>query len=339
MILAVCIAVSCVFLATLAGTQAMRKHARRRGLLDVPNHRSSHVTPTARGGGLAIFLVFSISIIILSLARRVDAGLTLVLLVGGGGVAAIGFLDDIRPLRASVRLGVHLAAAGLAIAILGPFSLTILNHAAPIAKILGILITILAILWGVNLFNFMDGIDGIAASESVFFTLAGAVLIWRFDNDIGLTLSLLCLAAASAGFLSLNWPPASIFMGDVGSGFLGFALTTLALAAANRTIVPVQAWIILGGIFLIDSSATLARRMIRGDRWLEPHRMHAYQHLARRFKAHLPVTVISVLINVLWLLPWAWTATQYSHHADFCVFAALGPLLAASLIAGSGSES
>ena len=330
------ISVSCIFVAALLGTRVMRQQARRRGLLDLPNYRSSHVAPTARGGGVAIFIAFSMGVIAFRLANWVDTGLVIALVAGGGGIAAIGFIDDVRPLRPMVRLAVHLSAAILAIAALGAFAPKILDHMASIAKTLGISISILTILWGVNLFNFMDGIDGIAASESVFVAAAGAALTWRFGNDAGLTLVLISLAAASAGFLVFNWPPASIFMGDVGSGFLGFALTTLALAAANRELVPPEAWIILGGVFLVDSSVTLARRIVRGDKWLEPHRMHAYQHLARRLNAHLPVTVIAISINGLWLLPWAWTATRYPRHAELCLFAALSPIIVAAVIAGSG---
>jgi Fuc2NAc and GlcNAc transferase len=324
--------------ASLIATGMMRRYAWRKGLLDVPNSRSSHAFPTPRGGGLAIVLAFLAAVGVLGLAGRLNIGVLAALMLGGGAMAAIGFIDDQRPLSAGVRLVVHLAAASCAVTLVGGVpdsSLKILGmHGAWI----GVLIAVPAVIWASNLFNFMDGIDGIAGSEAVFMTCAGAWLNAWHRGDVGLTASLLSLSAASLGFLIWNWPPAKIFMGDVGSGFLGFVVATLGLACAQAGALPIGVWAILGGTFLVDATVTLLRRVARGDRWFEAHRIHAYQHLTRRWGAHGQVTKVVMLVNLFWLLPWAWVAANDSSIAPLCIVGALGPLIGLAIVAGAGSR-
>src|SRR5262249_9300862 len=133
-------------------------------------------------------------------------------------------------------------------------------------------------------------------------------------------------------------PPARIFMGDVGSGFLGFTLAVLALAASRRGAAFLEAWVILGGGFLVDATVTLLRRMGRGDRWFEGARSPAYQEIAVRWRAHWPVTAAVVAIDVLWLFPWAWAAASRPERAGWFVLVALAPLLAAAVAAGAGGR-
>jgi len=158
--------------------------------------------------------------------------------------------------------------------------------------------SVLALVWGTNLFNFMDGIDGIAASESVFITAAAGTLNLMNRGDPGLTAVLFSLSAASLGFLFWNWPPARIFMGDVGSGFLGFIISACLMTTSLHGTLPIEVLPILGGVFVVDATTTLIRRVLQGDRWLEPHRTHAYQRMARRLGRHRPVTLMVVVINV-----------------------------------------
>jgi Fuc2NAc and GlcNAc transferase len=151
-----------------------------------------------------------------------------------------------------------------------------------------------------------------------------------------MTAAMVNLAAACAGFLLWNWPPARIFMGDVGSGFLGFMVTALIFLACRRGALPIEVLPILGGVFLVDATSTLVRRALRGDRWFEAHRMHAYQHLARKFGGHRPVTMLILAIDVFWLLPWAYAASRFPVHAPLCFAMALLPLVIFSLLAGAG---
>jgi Fuc2NAc and GlcNAc transferase len=334
-VLATCVAMAAGIGAAVL-TAWVRRYVARRKMLDIPNERSSHTLPTPRGGGLSIVATFDAALAALAFGGVLEPGIAAILLICGGIVAVAGLLDDRHSLPARARFATHLAAAGL-------FVLWAAHSDAPWLETVGFgyrwlggLCALLALTWSTNLFNFMDGIDGIAGSEAAFAAAAGAWIISQ-HGEPGLSAAMWCLCAASAGFLVWNWPPARIFMGDVGSGFLGLMIPMLGLAASARAPIPLQVWIILGGLFLMDATATLFRRIIRGDRWTEPHRLHAYQQLARRWNGHLGVTVLFSAINLFWLLPWAWYADKTPAAASLVLVTALAPVLAFVLIAGAGN--
>jgi Fuc2NAc and GlcNAc transferase len=326
------------FVASVITTGMMRRFALQKNLIDVPNERSSHASPTPRGGGVGIVIAYFAAAILLAAIGLMGAKILGALLIGGGAMALVGFIDDRWQLRASVRFSVHLGAAVCVVILLGGIPEAALSRWGLHGTWIGILIAVLVLVWTTNLFNFMDGIDGIASSEAVFLGGAGALLNWSHGGDPGLTAAMLCLAAASLGFLRWNWPPARIFMGDVGSGFLGFTLAVLGLAANQLGTIPLEAWGILGGFFFVDATVTLLRRVARGDQWFEAHRMHAYQQLARRWQAHLPVTLSVSAINLAWLLPWAWLAVRTPANAKYFLIAALAPLAVLVVFAGAGRK-
>jgi len=328
-------AIATCVLAAVA-TELVRRHALRNAILDIPNMRSSHAAPTPRGGGLAIVVAFMGAIAWLIFARLLRIDVALVLIIGGGAVALAGYLDDRKSLPASTRICIHIVAAILAVLVVGGFSEQTLASFGLHGVWVGGGLALIALTWSTNLFNFMDGIDGLAASEAIFVAVAGAVINWESGGDSGVTAAMMTLGAATLGFLVWNWPPARIFMGDVGSGFLGFNLTVLALAASRHSAVPIEAWAILGGVFLMDATVTLLRRMMRGDRWFEAHRLHAYQILARRWRAHLPATALVIAINLFWLFPWAWIAATSPTYAILCLIAALLPIGIAAFLIGAG---
>jgi Fuc2NAc and GlcNAc transferase len=330
--------VSAALCLSIIGTALMRRFALARNLLDVPNSRSSHLIPVPRGGGVAIVVVFLCAVFVLLYMHLLDASLAASLLFGGGAIASIGFLDDRWKLSAKLRLAVHLGAAAFVVALLGALPEQFLALTGVGKVVIDTVLTVLVLVWATNLFNFMDGIDGIAASEAVFVAGAGALMNWLSDGAPGMTVGLLCIGAASLGFLIWNWPPARIFMGDAGSGFLGFILATFGLAAAQRCVVPIEVWPILSGVFVVDSTVTLARRLVGGGQWWNPHKTHAYQHAARRLNSHKKVTILVILVNGLWLLPWAYSACRFPHHAAACTVAALVPLAVAVWIAGAGKD-
>jgi Fuc2NAc and GlcNAc transferase len=332
-----CVAGATIVFAWFA-TGLVRRHALRHAILDIPNTRSSHCAPTPRGGGLAIVVAFMSALVVLAFAGLLQIHVAFALMAGGGAVAGTGYLDDRRSLPASARICVHIIAATLAVFVLGGIAQQTLRNIGLHGVWAGTFLGIAALTWSTNLFNFMDGIDGIAGSEAVFVAGAGALLNWSCGGDSDLTAAMVMLAAAASGFLIWNWPPARIFMGDVGSGFLGFTLAVLGLAASRHSAIPIEVWAILSGVFLVDSTVTLLRRIIRGDRWFEAHRLHAYQHLARRWQAHLPVTALIIGVNLIWLLPWAWAAALYPARARLYVIAALVPLTAIALLAGAGRK-
>jgi Fuc2NAc and GlcNAc transferase len=325
------------FGASLLGSGIVRRYALRANLVDVPNSRSSHAVPTPRGGGLAIVLPFLAAGLLLTGLSLLDRN-TMLALGAGAAIAWIGFLDDRRQLSAKLRFAVHLAAAIIAVAVLGGISAGIFGGYGRSEYWVGSAAAVFVFAWATNLFNFMDGIDGLAGSEAIFISTAGAILNWLNGGDTGLTVAMSCLSAATLGFLPWNWPPARLFMGDVGSGFLGFTLTVLAVSASRRGGVPIEVWGILAGVFLVDASVTLIRRIARGDTWFEAHRTHAYQHLAVRWRGHLPVTLLACAINVGWLFPWALYAANHQRYALLCMTSALAPLVLFALLANAGKQ-
>ncbi len=176
--------------------------------------------------------------------------------------------------------------------------------------LVGSLLAVVGIAWLTNLYNFMDGIDGLAAGEAVSVGLVGCGLL-AFAGADGMALAALSLAAAAGGFGVFNWPPAKIFMGDVGSGLLGFAFGVLALASERAGAVPLMVWMMLLAAFIVDATATLIRRVVNGERWFEAHRSHAYQRAVQMGYSHRDVTLAVMGLNVLlaiaatgvWLVP------------------------------------
>jgi Fuc2NAc and GlcNAc transferase len=262
--------------------------------------------------------------------------LYLALVVGGLGVALVGFIDDRRNVSAPIRLAVHVAAAGWGLVCIGGLPpLQIGTHVVSFGWG-GYVIGVLLIVWVLNLFNFMDGIDGIAASEAVFIAGAAAMLSSIGDADPELSAVALLFGAACAGFLVWNWPPASIFMGDVGSGYLGYFLVVMALAHARSHPHALLVWLLLGGIFFVDATVTLVRRLARREAVYVAHRSHAYQWLARRWRSHRRVTLTVLCVNVGYLLPCAYLASTFPAVAALIAVAGLVPVVIWLSIAGAG---
>jgi Fuc2NAc and GlcNAc transferase len=317
-------------------TGVVLRLALRHGLLDLPNERSSHIAPTPRGGGLAIVIASAIALSFLSALGAVERNLVVALLGGGIAVAVVGFIDDRHRLSATVRLLVHAAAAAFALFVLGGLPPIQVGESVLHFGWAGSVIATLGVIWVLNLFNFMDGIDGIAASEAVFIVCSGALLVLVHGQYTQTVAVGLAFGAAALGFLLWNWPPAKIFMGDVGSGYLGYVISVMAIAAARDMPAAVWIWLILGGVFFVDATVTLVRRAIRRERLYEAHRSHAYQRLARRWGSHERVTLAVMLVNLAWLLPCALMAALHPGAAIWISVGALAPLLLAAVVAGAG---
>ncbi|WP_397377509.1 glycosyltransferase family 4 protein [Pseudomonas sp.] len=288
-------------------TGALCRYALARSLMDIPNARSSHSVPTPRGGGVAIVVSFLLALPLLAGMDLIAWPLAWALMGAGTGIAVLGFLDDHGHIAARWRLLGHFAAAIWALFWLGGLPPVVMFGFAVDLGWFGNVLAAVYLVWLLNLYNFMDGIDGIASVEAIC-VCGGGALLYGLLGFAGSTQPTefvvpLLLAAAVAGFLFWNFPPARIFMGDAGSGFLGITLGVLSLQAAWFAPQLLWSWLILLGVFIVDATFTLLRRLLRGDKVYEAHRSHAYQYASRQYGRHLPVTLVVGGINILWLLP------------------------------------
>jgi UDP-N-acetylmuramyl pentapeptide phosphotransferase/UDP-N-acetylglucosamine-1-phosphate transferase len=275
-------------------------YAHRRGLVDDPGRRRSHVRPTARGGGVAFVLVFAL-LAVFALPSAFAGGVFVVSLLA---VAGVGWWDDHRSLPAWLRLLVHVGAA---------FAWLLVLYGPPgdLAESARLAIGVLWLVTLLNFWNFIDGINGLASLQAVLAAglYAGLALAAGLP---AVALVMLGLAAAVLGFLPFNFPRARMFMGDVGSGALGFAIGAFALMLEPALVSP---WILLLPVapVAVDAGLTLLKRMALGRRWYAAHREHLYQWWVRRGASHARVSLAYALFSLLVILP----AMMLSlHHSD-----------------------
>jgi Fuc2NAc and GlcNAc transferase len=267
-------------------------------LLDIPNERSSHSSPTPRGGGLAIAVTTLGGIILAAMWKWIDWDLAIALSGGGTLIAAVGWIDDHKDLPALTRFAVQFFSAFWAIFWLGGLKSLSVGFAELQLGIFGSILGIIGIVWAINLYNFVDGIDGLAAGEAISTGVIGGLLLLKTGNT-GLAMVAFLIAAANAGFLPLNWAPAKLFMGDVGSGLLGYLFAVVAIASENVAGVPLLLWVLLLGAFVFDATVTLCRRIAHGERWYHAHHSHAYQRMVQAGKSHATVSSMILAINVV----------------------------------------
>ena len=316
-------------------TRAIKRAARALRLIDVPNERSSHAVPTPTGGGLAIVVSTTLAMGLLTAVGIIPTRLFLALGPGGAAVAAVGFIDDQRSLSARIRLLVHFSAAAWAVVCIGPVNLFRIAGETPGLEWLSYAVCTVGIVWFLNMFNFMDGIDAIAASEAAFLS-AGALLLALYSAGASyIAASAAVVGASSVGFLVWNWPPAKTFMGDVGSGYLGFVFAVLGLASGVHGGSTLCSCLILAGVFVVDSTFTLVRRFVRGEQILQAHRTHAFQLLAQRM-GHRNATLSVALVNLAWLLPCALASVLWPRDAIWITLAAFSPIILGAFAIGAG---
>jgi Fuc2NAc and GlcNAc transferase len=292
------------FASAILLTWLIRAHALRKSILDIPNDRSSHTIPTPRGGGLAIVISFFLGLIALAYYQNLPHPLLYALLCGGSLIAAIGYIDDRFAISAIIRFEVHILAAIVAFYYIGDFNIVV--HGWPLG-LWALPLAVLGTVWFTNLYNFMDGIDGLASLQGIFVSLAVAGAL-AYQGDMAIASVCILLATAIAGFLCWNWPPARIFMGDVCSGTLGFMFAVLLLFTVQTQSLSLAFWFTIMAAFICDATFTLLRRMIQGEKWYSAHRSHAYQRLVQRGYSHKQVSIGILLFNLCVLLPLAYLA-------------------------------
>jgi Fuc2NAc and GlcNAc transferase len=278
------------FIVSLGLTYLVRKLAIKKNIMDNPNERSSHSIPTPRGGGLAIVIVWFFGLIYLFFNNIIEDHLFYSLL-SGMLLAVVSFLDDIFDLKPSIRLLTQAITAGAALFFLGGFQQNIFDN--QIVFIIINVVVFIGLIWFINLYNFLDGIDGYASQEAIL--VAIGMFIITGDLIFGLLIS------SVAGFLIWNWPKAKIFMGDVGSTQLGFAIAILGIYVNNTQELNIFNWLILTSVFWFDASFTLFQRWKGKEKISQAHRKHAYQRLVRGGFSHQKVTILAIFMNIILL--------------------------------------
>ncbi len=286
-------------LAITAGlTPVLRRWLLAQRILDWPGSRSSHAQPTPRGGGLAILAGFLVALLVFAGTGRgvlVPLGYGLVL-------AALGWLDDRAALPVRTRLLVMLVGALVLVGHFGPVSELELFGRVVVQPWLWSLLAVVAVIWLINLHNFMDGSDGLAALQGAWSGLLLGNLLYRGGAEL-IGLLGFALAGACLGFLFWNRPPARLFMGDTGSLLIGGMIACLAYAGAAQGIVSIWISFMICALFVVDATATLVARLVSGGQWYTPHREHAYQRLIRAGWSHARVLLVYGLINLALVLP------------------------------------
>lgn len=313
----------------------VRRGALRKNILDIPNHRSSHTTPTPRSGGMGIAsTVLGIGLAVFLWNRSVTP--LFPYLIAAGAVAVLGWRDDQSSLSARLRLsfqGVIALFFVISATSMMTLSLPIIGDIS-LAPFVAVLFSAFIVIGLTNAYNFMDGIDGIASMQAIVASTAWLV-IFLLNGQISFAFIALALMAATLGFLYWNFPPAYIFMGDVGSTFLGFSLAALPLMAdAADNTASSSRFLVTGllfvGPFLFDSTLTIIRRILKGENILLSHRTHLYQRLTKIGYSHLQVTS---LYTVLCILSALCGFIFYMCDSAISMIAIMGLLLVLSLLA------
>ncbi|MGE8567016.1 MAG: MraY family glycosyltransferase [Achromobacter sp.] len=320
-----------VFLIAVLATRGSIAWAHHRNILDQPNHRSSHSRPTPRGGGIGIVTgcvvgiagAVALDFLSIHVAAALACGLP---------IAVVGYIDDRHSLSARSRLLVQIFCAASALWLLSPLT-TLTIFGTTLSPELSAAVYLIGIVWMTNLYNFMDGIDGIAAGQAIAIGLCWAAVAGLTHAVAGIVFAL-----AAAGFLVFNRPPAKVFMGDVGSAFCGFFIAVAALQMQQTTQKSLILWLLPAAPFILDATVTLLVRLMRKQRPNEAHRSHAYQILSRKVRAHGPVSLGYFLIATFWfgLVLW-WRFGHSDALSPEALFLLAGlPFVVVGLALGAG---
>jgi UDP-N-acetylmuramyl pentapeptide phosphotransferase/UDP-N-acetylglucosamine-1-phosphate transferase len=289
-----------------SGVDWIRRYTERRQILDHPNERSSHAVPTPRGGGLAIMvLVLGVGV---GFVLQAGVNRRLIYLICGAMIAWLGWRDDIHSLSPRIRFTVQGIVAAVSIGCLGYFKVVTIPMFGELQLgMIGIVITFLWIIGLTNAYNFMDGIDGMAGGVALSAGLGWMWLASNIDNPFVFWIAL-AITASSLGFLGHNWPPAKIFMGDVGSTFLGYSFAVLPLVASDQSGDALMIGTLLMWTIIMDAGVTFIRRWIQGENVFAAHRSHLYQRLVIAGYKHQTVSSLYVLLTLAaGLLSYEWS--------------------------------
>ncbi|MCG3705709.1 glycosyltransferase family 4 protein [Aliarcobacter butzleri] len=279
-----------LFLISFSLTYFIKNYMIKKSLVASVNERSSHTVPTPHGGGIAIAITWFIGLFYLFSTNQIESNLFYALLFGAI-ISIVSFFDDIYELSPKIRLIAQAIVAIGGLYFLGGFETLAFGIFDIQNSIFTNIFAFLMIIWFINLYNFLDGINGYAGSEAVFLSFAGFIL---FGGN-----HFLVLAVAVLGFLYWNWNKAKIFMGDVGSTLLGYNVAIFTIYYANQEPTNFWIWIILFSVYWFDATLTLIRRKLNKERLSQAHKKHAYQRLTQAGWSHYKVTNYSIGLNIL----------------------------------------
>jgi Fuc2NAc and GlcNAc transferase len=277
-------------------------------ILATKNHRTLHSFPAPKGGGIVFSLLSILAIFLIWWNWQLKEGLILALALGGFIATLFGLVDDIKNIRARIKLFIQFLLACWVVYCLYFSELLSLEM---MTIYMTIPIILFLMVWMMNAYNFIDGIDGMAAAAAIFVSAALALVLLLTDGPIEIIAFLILLASTVIGFIIYNWPPATIFMGDAGSVFLGYIFGVLLLFTVLNNDISIWVWLTVFGYFFADTLVTQITRVVLVKKWYLGHRSHAYQNLARISGSHLKVTSGVTLYNIFWILPLTmWAALQ-----------------------------
>ena len=319
------------------GVFLYKKIAIQKEIISNLNYRTLHEVPTPRGGGIVFSLLFSFTIFVLWHGDEISDQVFYMFGLGGFVATLFGFIDDVKNIKAKIKLAIQLLLGGWAVYWLEYGDLLLLES---IPFLIATLTALFFMVWMMNAYNFMDGIDGMAASGAIFISLTLATVQFLTEGPVEIMTIFILIAATVSGFMFFNWPPATIFMGDAGSVFLGYIFGSLLLFTVLNNDISIWSWITVFGYFFADTTVTQIMRVILVKKWYLAHRSHAYQNLARITGSHLKVTGAVILYNIIWIFPLVvWSVLQPEMEVVAAILAVApamivtykyGPLLSSS---------
>ena len=320
-----------VYVLSLFGTIYYRKFALRHHILANLNFRTLHEKPTPRGGGIVFSMVFVFFVFFLYFINLVELELMLVFGIGAGIAATVGYIDDLKGLDSIKKLILQFL---LVLLILYVFKGGPLNMIEYLAGWPSWTISAFLLLWLINVYNFIDGIDGLAISGAILILITLLLTFYITNHTSNLVPLFLVLFASCLGFLFFNWPKASIFMGDSGSIFLGYCFGAFIIYSLMKNEISFLTWLVVFGYYLGDTTTTTLIRIVLVKKWYHPHRSHAYQNLAYLWKSHLKVTSGIVLFHLFWLLPLSFLSVLKPELSIAFLFLAVIPVFVLNLLYG-----
>ena len=307
-----------IFILSAILTKYILTYSLSHNLIDNPGERSSHLKPTPRGGGLSISIIILFTVVLCAVLKIMAFRDASALLFGGVLISLVGWIDDHKDISAAWRGFLYFIAACLAMIILGGFNNIKIGTTTIQLGYIGSILAIIGITWLTNLYNFMDGTDGLASLQAITASCVAGLMFWS-NEEYGMAIVCLSVTSACAGFLVWNWPPAKIFMGDVGSCMLGFTFGICAVIGEKTESVYLYLWISLLSVFIMDATLTLIKRIITGEKWYIAHRTHGYQKLIQLGMSHSDLAISFIILNIFLILPFSYVAYHWKNLSTYMI--------------------